>query len=104
MQFFWCILYSLYGLLVSGWSYTIYTEFVYYKQFITLRKRIYAFILFALFSFVFSYFIYYLALSSKNKVYIIFVRLNAFISSIKSEIISSRLLSISFTLLSFKQG
>ena len=28
MQLFWCILYSLYGLLISGWSYTIYTEFL----------------------------------------------------------------------------
>jgi hypothetical protein len=67
------------GLLISGWSYTIYTEFVYYKQFLTLRKRIYAFVLFALFSFV----LFHLALSSK--INIVFARLKAFISSIKSE-------------------
>jgi hypothetical protein len=38
-QLFWCILYSLYGLFISGWSYTVYTEFAYCKQFITFGKR-----------------------------------------------------------------
>ena len=39
MQLFWRILYSLYDRLISGWFYIIYTEFAYYKQFITLEKR-----------------------------------------------------------------